>query len=229
MKTNFPNNAMGIYWNAVNLMTAEYRDVLVDLKRRDDNCLYDGFDGYMELLRERDSVIDNIKTKLGISDGLVYGLDNELIDIARIFEMAEDYVTSLNNNEESYRANQIFWNAVDIIDREYGDILRLLDEHLDILERVEIPEYDSWTKWFNFQHKLIGEICRKFNNEYNLITPNEIIVDEYGHVWNYDRLISRAINHIGRYIPWEDRIRNKEKEEGSVDWKKEYRFYVTPH
>ena len=31
MKTNFPNNAMGIYWDAVNLMTAEYRDVLVKL------------------------------------------------------------------------------------------------------------------------------------------------------------------------------------------------------
>ena len=229
MKTNFPNNAMGIYWNAVNLMTAEYRDVLVDLKRRDDNCLYDGFDGYMELLRERDSVIDNIKTKLGISDGVVYGLDNELIDIAGIFEMAEDYVTSLNNNEESYRANQIFWNAVEIIDREYGDILRLLDEHLDILELVNIPEYNTWMQWYGFKSELIKEIEKKFNTEYNLTSPNEIIVDEYGRVWNYDRLISRAINHIGRYIPWEDRIRNKEKEEGSVDWKKEYRFYVTPH
>lgn len=94
MKTCFPNNAKGIYWDVVNFMTAEYRDILVDLKRRDDNCLYDGFDGYMELLKERYSVIDNIKTQLGISDGLVYGLDNELIDIARIFEMAEDYVTS---------------------------------------------------------------------------------------------------------------------------------------
>ena len=45
MKTCFPNNAKGIYWDVVNFMTAEYRDILVDLKRRDDNCLYDGFDG----------------------------------------------------------------------------------------------------------------------------------------------------------------------------------------
>lgn len=229
MKTNFSNNAMGIYWDAVNLMTAEYRDVLVDLKRIEDNCLYGGYSGYVALLEERETIIDNVRTKLGISKGLVYGLDNELVDIDIILEWAESYVSSSCKNVKSYRANQIFWNAVDLIDREYGDLLRLLYEHLDILERVEIPEYDSWTKWFNFQHKLIGEICRKFNNEYNLITPNEIIVDEYGRVWNYDRLISRAIKHIGSYITWEDRIRNKEKEEGSVDWKKEYRCYVTPH
>jgi hypothetical protein len=229
MKTNFSNNAMGIYWDAVNLMTAEYRDVLVDLKRIEDNCLYGGYSGYVALLGERETIIDNVRTKLGISKGLVYGLDNELVDIDIILEWAESYVSSSCKNVKSYRANQIFWNAVDIIDREYGDILRLLDEHLDILELVNIPEYNTWMQWYGFKSELIKEIEKKFNTEYNLTSPNEIIVDEYGRVWNYDRLISRAINHIGRYIPWEDRIRNKEKEEGSVDWKKEYRCYVTPH
>jgi hypothetical protein len=111
-----------------------HRAFPVDLKRIEDHCLYGGYSGYVALLEERETIIDNVRTKLGISKGLVYGLDNELIDIAGIFEMAEDYVTSLNNNEESYRANQIFWNAVEIIDREYGDILRLLDEHLDIVD-----------------------------------------------------------------------------------------------
>lgn len=229
MKTNFPNNAMGIYWDAVNLMTAEYRDVLVDLKRIEDNCLYGGYSGYVALLEERETIIDSVRTKLGISKGLVYGLDNELVDIDLILEWAESYVSSSCKNVKSYRANQIFLNAVEIIDREYGDILRLLDEHLDILELVNIPEYNTWMQWYRFKSELIKEIEKKFNTEYNLTSPNEIIVDEYGRVWNYDRLISRAINHIGRYIPWEDRIRNKEKEEGSVDWKKEYRFYVTPH
>ena len=229
MKTNFPNNAMGFYWNAVNLMTAEYRDVLVDLKRIEDNCLYGGYSGYVALLEERETIIDSVRTKLGISKGLVYGLDNELVDIDLILEWAESYVSSSCKNVKSYRANQIFLNAVEIIDREYGDILRLLDEHLDILELVNIPEYNTWMQWYRFKSELIKEIEKKFNTEYNLTSPNEIIVDEYGRVWNYDRLISRAINHIGRYIPWEDRIRNKEKEEGSVDWKKEYRFYVTPH
>lgn len=229
MKTNFPNNAMGIYWDAVNLMTAEYRDVLVDLKRIEDNCLYGGYSGYVALLEERETIIDSVRTKLGISKGLVYGLDNELVDIDIILEWAESYVSSSCKNVKSYRANQIFLNAVEIIDREYGDILRLLDEHLDILELVNIPEYNTWMQWYGFKSELIKKIEKKFNTEYNLTSPNEIIVDEYGRVWNYDRLISRAINHIGRYIPWEDRIRNKEKEEGSVDWKKEYRFYVTPH
>ena len=229
MTTNFPNNAMGIYWDAVNLMTAEYRDVLVDLKRIEDNCLYGGYSGYVALLEERETIIDSVRTKLGISKGLVYGLDNELVDIDLILEWAESYVSSSCKNVKSYRANQIFLNAVEIIDREYGDILRLLDEHLDILELVNIPEYNTWMQWYGFKSELIKEIEKKFNTEYNLTSPNEIIVDEYGRVWNYDRLISRAINHIGRYIPWEDRIRNKEKEEGSVDWKKEYRFYVTPH
>lgn len=229
MKTNFPNNAMGIYWDAVNLMTAEYRDVLVDLKRIEDNCLYGGYSGYVALLEERETIIDNVRTKLGISKGLVYGLDNELVDIDSILEWAESYVSSSCKNVKSYRANQIFLNVVEIIDREYGDILRLLDEHLDILELVNIPEYNTWMQWYGFKSELIKEIEKKFNTEYNLTSPNEIIVDEYGRVWNYDTLISKAINHIGRYIPWEDRIRNKEKEEGSVDWEKEYRFYVTPH
>ena len=182
MKSNYSGKrkaAKEMYWDVVNLMTAKYRDVLVDIKRREDDDIYDGFNGYMQLLAERSTVIDKVATELGISDGLVYGLDNELIETHSILKMAENYVSSLSTNEESNRRIQIFWLAVDIIDREYGYLLRLLYEHLEILELVEIPDYDAWNKWFNFRGKLIQEIITKFHNEYNYLDPNEIIIDEY--------------------------------------------------
>ena len=45
MKSNYSEKrktAKEMYWDAVNLMTAKYRDVLVDIKRREDNHIYDG-------------------------------------------------------------------------------------------------------------------------------------------------------------------------------------------
>ena len=232
MKSNYSEKrktAKEMYWDAVNLMTAKYRDVLVDIKRREDNHIYDGLGGCMQLLEERRTVIDKVANELGISNGLVYGLDNELVETHCVLEMAESYVSSSSTNEESNRRIQIFWSAVDIIDREYGDLLRLLYEHLEILELVEIPDYDTWIKWFNFRGKLIQEIITKFHDEYNYLDPNEIIVDEYGKEWDYERLIHYAIMHVGSYIPWEERMRNKEKTEGSINWFEEYRSYTTPH
>ena len=84
MSTIISNNvktAKEIYWNVVNYMTAEYRDILVDLKRREDNDIYDGYEGYVKLLIERKTIIEEVRTKLGISNGLVYGLNHELIEI----------------------------------------------------------------------------------------------------------------------------------------------------
>lgn len=232
MSTIISNNvktAKEIYWNVVNYMTAEYRDILVDLKRREDNDIYDGYEGYVELLIERKTIVEEVRTKLGISNGLVYGLNHELIEIDNILDMAERYVSSACNNKESERANQIFWIAVHIIDREYGDYLRLLGEHLNILETNYIPQYNTWNTWFKIQCDLLDKITTKFNNEYNIIYPNEIIIDEYGREWNYNDLIVHAAHHIGTYNTWEERIRHKEKEEGAVDWMGEYRFHVTPH
>lgn len=172
MSTIFSNNvktAKEIYWNVVNYMTAEYRDILVDLKRREDNDIYDGYEGYVKLLIERTTIIEEVRTKLGISNGLVYGLNHELIEIDDILEMAERYVSSSFNNKDSERANQIFWIAVHIIDREYGDYLRLLNEHLNILETNYIPQYDTWNTWFKIQCDLIEKIKTKFNLIMNII------------------------------------------------------------
>ena len=217
------NDAKEIYWNAVNLINLEYKDILMDIEIHIDHVSYSNF---ISMLTSREKIYDEVIRKLKVTESLVYNLCGELMSVRLLIEKAKDYVVNSNYTKGSNDAVDVFWDAVCYIDSNFKDILCLLEEHLELLELTGDP-IERWSEWYSYERALIKTITENYMNRYSI--SNEIVIDEYGNPCDYKSLVEHAISHVGTYIPWENAMKHKEKLNGYIDWYDEYMTYTTPH
>lgn len=217
------NDAKEIYWNAVNIINLEYKDILMDIEKHIDHVSYSNF---ISMLTSREKIYDEVIRKLKVTESLVYNLCGELMSVRSLIEKAKDYVVNSNYTKESNDAVDVFWDAVCYIDSNFKDILCLLEEHLELLELTGDP-IERWSEWYSYERALIKTITENYMNRYSI--SNEIVIDEYGNPCDYKSLVEHAISHVGKYIPWENAMKHNEKLNGYIDWYDEYMTYTTPH
>ena len=163
------NDAKEIYWNAVNIINLEYKDILMDIEKHIDHVSYSNF---ISMLTSREKIYDEVIRKLKVTESLVYNLCGELMSVRSLIEKAKDYVVNSNYTKESNDAVDVFWDAVCYIDSNFKDILCLLEEHLELLELTGDP-IERWSEWYSYERALLKTITENYMNRYSI--SNEIV------------------------------------------------------